>query len=82
MRLESKTAIITGGSSGIGRAICLKFAEEGADVIVNYINGCEKDTQEVVGKIKEIGRKSKAIQADVGCMSEVANLVEESIKEF
>jgi 3-oxoacyl-[acyl-carrier protein] reductase len=82
MRLEGKKAIVTGGSSGIGKAICIKFAEEGADVIVNYIKGYEKDAQEVVGKIKEIGRKSKAIQADVGSMSEVENLVEESLKEF
>ena len=82
MRLNNKTAIVTGGSRGIGRAICIKFAQEGADVIVNYIKGCEQDAQRVVEEIKKIGQKSRAIQADVGIMSEVENLIKESIEEF
>ena len=82
MRLEGKKAIVTGASRGIGRAISIKFAEEGADVIVNYIKGCERDADELIKEIKEIGQKSKAIQADVGSMDDVNNLVEESIKEF
>jgi len=80
--IGGKTAIVTGGSSGIGRAICIKFAREGADVIANYIKGCEKNAQGVIEEIKKIGQKSRAIQADVGIMNEVENLVKESIKEF
>ncbi|MCD6547534.1 MAG: SDR family NAD(P)-dependent oxidoreductase, partial [Nanoarchaeota archaeon] len=53
-KLENKVALITGASRGIGRAIALLFAKEGAKVVVNYLNSKEK-AEEVVNQIKEIG---------------------------
>ena len=56
MKLEGKNAVVTGGGRGVGRAICLAFAKEGANVIVNYA-GNEKAAKEVVGMIAGHGQK-------------------------
>ncbi|WP_416387371.1 3-oxoacyl-[acyl-carrier-protein] reductase [Caminicella sporogenes] len=81
MNLSGKTAIVTGGSRGIGKAIALKLAEKGADIVVNYTSNFEK-AQEVVEKIKSMGRKAIAIKADVSNPDDVANLVKEVSKNF
>lgn len=59
--LEGKLAFVTGSSRGIGRAIALKLASMGADVIINYYKNKEK-AEEVVKEIENLGRKSLAIQ--------------------
>lgn len=64
MKLLNKTAIITGGSNGIGRAIALAFAREGADIIITYHNDTQAAT-DVVAEIKKLGRKVKAIQLNL-----------------
>ena len=63
MLLENRVAIVTGGAKGIGKAISLKFAEEGCDVVVNamHIEGARK----VADEIRVMGRESLAIAADV-----------------
>ena len=63
MRLENKSAIVTGGGRGIGEAICLNFAKEGADVLVADILGNE--AKDVSDKIVSMGRKSTAVELDV-----------------
>lgn len=81
MNLSSKTAIVTGGSRGIGRAIALKLAERGANIIVNYTSNSEK-AEEVVKEIKEMGRDALAIKADISKPEDVLNLVDEAEKHF
>ena len=65
MVLEGKLAFITGASRGIGRAIALKLASMGADVIINYYKNKEK-AEEVKQEIEKLGRKSYIIQGDFG----------------
>ena len=81
MRLRNRVALVTGSSRGIGRATALAFAREGADVVVNYRSRANK-AEEVVSQVKEMGRKSFAIQADVSDRSQVDQMVETIIKEF
>src|ERR671915_190606 len=57
-RLEGKKAVITGGDSGIGRAVALAFAREGADVVIAYLPEEEPDAQETAGVVEEAGRKA------------------------
>ncbi len=80
MLLENRVAIVTGGAKGIGRGICLKFAQEGCDIVVNalHIEGARK----VAAEVKALGRRSLAIKADVASSAEVNDMVERTIKEF
>lgn len=64
MKLKSKWALVTGGSRGIGRGICLELAREGCNIIVNYVSSPEK-AQETVSEIKELGSEAYSIRADV-----------------
>lgn len=81
MRLKGKTALITGSSRGIGRAVALAYAGEGANVIVNYASN--KDAaDEVVAKIKEMGGNSVSFKADVSRAADAEELVQEGIEEF
>ncbi len=64
-RLEGRKALITGGDSGIGRAVAIAFAREGADVAISYLSAEEKDAQEVVRLIEKAGRKAIAIPGDI-----------------
>ena len=63
MSLSGKTAIVTGGSRGIGKAVALKLAEKGANIVVNYTSSPDK-AMEVVEQIKEMGREALAIKAE------------------
>ncbi|WP_432665138.1 3-oxoacyl-[acyl-carrier-protein] reductase [Wukongibacter baidiensis] len=81
MKLEGKTAIVTGGSRGIGKAIALNLAENGANVVVNYTSSPDKAAL-VVEEIKAMGREAMAIKADVSNPEDVNNLVKEVGKHF
>ena len=72
MRLDTRVALVTGGGSGIGRAIALRFAEEGARVVVNDIR---KETAEAT--VKAIGSQARAIAADVADSGQVRAMFEE-----
>jgi 3-oxoacyl-[acyl-carrier protein] reductase len=77
MGLEGRTALVTGSSRGIGRAIAVRLAEEGAKVIVNF-RSRDKEAQEVVSKIQEKGGKAIACRADVSRFEEVDAMVQEA----
>ncbi len=79
--LENKTAIVTGGSRGIGAAIAGKLGEMGANVVVNYASKVAQ-AEEVVEQIKKAGAKAIAIKADVSKSDEVKKLFDETIKNF
>lgn len=80
MRLKDKTAIVTGGSSGIGRATALRFSSEGAQVIVVDIN--EELGNETVQMIKENGGDAVFHRADVSVPEQVESLVKTTIENF
>ena len=79
--LTGQKAIVTGASSGIGRACAIALAEAGADVAVNYRGGAEK-AAEVVGEIEAIGRRGLAVQADVSKEDDVKAMFAEVIDAF
>ncbi|WP_298705736.1 3-oxoacyl-[acyl-carrier-protein] reductase [uncultured Veillonella sp.] len=81
MHLGDKVALVTGASRGIGRAIAIRMAQVGADVVVNY-SGSEAAAQETVDAILALGRKAIKIKADVSNADEVAAMVEEAHKTF
>lgn len=81
MTLENKTAIVTGGSRGIGRAICVALAKEGANVVTCYSHGAE-GAIETVKLCQEFGVKAKAVKADVSSNEEVAAMINGVKEEF
>ena len=81
MRLKDKVAVVTGSSLGIGEAIAIRFAEEGADVVVNYRSHPEEG-EKVADKIKALGRRSIAVRADTGNIADVNALMEKAISEM
>ncbi|MFX0097170.1 MAG: SDR family NAD(P)-dependent oxidoreductase [Candidatus Hodarchaeota archaeon] len=81
MNLKNKTALVTGGSRGIGKAACLKLSREGCEVIVNY-NTHRKRAQEVVKKIEGAGGRGVRIKADVSRSIEVDQMVKAIMEEF
>jgi 3-oxoacyl-[acyl-carrier protein] reductase len=81
MQLEGKSALVTGGTRGIGRAIVVALAKAGADVALTY-NSNEALAQEVVAEVQALGRRSKALKVDVSVVDEAASAIEETTKEF
>ncbi|MGK3123808.1 SDR family oxidoreductase [Candidatus Pantoea formicae] len=77
-RLIGRKALITGGDSGIGRAVAIAFAREGADVAINYLPDEEQDAVEVVKLIEAEGRKAVAIPGDIRSESFCQQLVKEA----
>ena len=80
-RLEGKVALITGGDSGIGRAVALAFADEGADVAILYKNE-HTDARETRRMVEERGRRSTIVAGDVGDERFCASAVRAVVKEF
>lgn len=81
-KLTGKAAIITGGDSGIGRAVALAFAREGADVLISYLEQEESDAQETCRVVKDAGRKAVAVPGDISEERQCQLLVERARKEF
>jgi len=79
--LRGKSAIITGGSQGIGRATALTFAGEGADVAVNYRRH-DAEARELVAEIEKLGGRALAIKADVASFADAEAMVERVVQEF
>ncbi len=81
MLLEGKNAIVTGGSRGIGTAISLDLAANGANVAINFRKSAA-EAEQVVKKIQEMGRKAMAVKADVSSFQDAQKMVQQVISEF
>ena len=80
-RLAGKTALITGASRGLGKAVAMGFAEEGADILVNYVR--DTTAAEATAKaIRELGRRAHIIQANAAERNEVRRMFAETINAF
>ncbi|WP_411955427.1 3-oxoacyl-[acyl-carrier-protein] reductase [Alkalibacillus sp. S2W] len=79
--LEGQTALVTGASRGIGRAIALELAKNGANVVVNYA-GNQARADEVVEEIKEFGQEAIAYQANVSSSEEVTAMIKQTVDQF
>jgi NAD(P)-dependent dehydrogenase (short-subunit alcohol dehydrogenase family) len=80
-RLKDQVAIITGGDSGIGRAVAIAFAREGADVVISYLEE-EQDAQETRQWVEKAGRKALTIGGDISDERHCLSLVERTFAEF
>jgi NAD(P)-dependent dehydrogenase (short-subunit alcohol dehydrogenase family) len=80
-RLAGRKALITGGDSGIGRAVALAFAREGADVLISYLNE-ESDAEETLRVIRAAGRQGVAVAGDIGQAAHCQQLVERTVREL
>ncbi|CAN5349474.1 SDR family oxidoreductase [soil metagenome] len=80
-KLQGRKAIITGGDSGIGRAVAIAFAREGADVAISYLNE-DDDAQETAKYVEEAGRKALLIPGDISDPQHCKNIIERAVKEF
>ena len=81
-KLTGKVAIITGGDSGIGRAVALAFAREGADVLISYLESEELDAQETVQTVEGSGRNAVAVPGDIQDEALCREIVERAVSEF
>jgi NAD(P)-dependent dehydrogenase (short-subunit alcohol dehydrogenase family) len=81
-RLEGKSALITGGDSGIGRAVALAFAREGADVLISYLPEEESDARETARAVEAAGRRCVAVAGDIREEAHCRLLVGRAVEEF
>ena len=81
MKFKDKTVVVTGGSTGIGRAMCLRFANEGAAVVVNY-NTSKTEADNLVAQIENGGGRALALQADVSDDREARQLISRAVDQF
>ena len=80
-KLAGKVALITGAGRGIGAGIAVAFAQEGADIAINY-NHSADGAEEVAAQVRVVGRRAEVIQADVSIVSEGQRLVAETVARF
>ncbi|MBA2486651.1 MAG: SDR family oxidoreductase [Nitrospira sp.] len=80
-KLLRKVAVITGGDSGIGRAVAIAFAREGADIVILYLNE-HQDAEETTGLVEKEGRRCLAIPGDVGTPQFCTESVDRTLREF
>ncbi len=80
-KLAGKVALITGGDSGIGRAVAIAFAREGADVLVSYLDE-DDDAQETLRWVEKAGRRGIAVSGDIGDPAHCKSLVQRALDTF
>ncbi|WP_371407628.1 SDR family oxidoreductase [Kribbella sp. NBC_00662] len=81
-KLTGKRALITGGDSGIGRAVALAFAREGADVMISHLEAEEQDARETCRLVRESGRTTAALAGDIQDEQHCGRLVDECVQEL
>jgi 3-oxoacyl-[acyl-carrier protein] reductase len=79
--LSGKTAVVTGGSRGIGKAIALKLAEKGANIVLNY-NSSIGAVEEVIKEIESMGSLAIAVQGDVSVFSDAEKIIKSAVEKF
>ncbi len=81
MRLEGRKAVITGAGRGIGRAVAIAYAKEGADIVINYHSN-DSAAKEVVGMVEELGRRAVAVKADIANYTNAQSIIETAVNEL
>jgi glucose 1-dehydrogenase len=81
MKLEGKTVLITGGSQGIGQGIAFRLAEEGADIVVDYV-GNPQSADATVAQIQKRGRRALAVEADISSVEEIHRMMKQAVDSF
>jgi hypothetical protein len=80
-RLTDKKVVITGGDSGIGRAVCIAYAREGADILISYLNEHE-DAQETARWVEQAGRKAVLMPGDIADPGHCRAIIDRAVQEF
>jgi NAD(P)-dependent dehydrogenase (short-subunit alcohol dehydrogenase family) len=80
-RLTDKKVVITGGDSGIGRAVCIAYAREGADILISYLNEHE-DAQETARWVEQAGRKAVLMPGDIADPAHCRFIIDRAVQEF
>jgi NAD(P)-dependent dehydrogenase (short-subunit alcohol dehydrogenase family) len=80
-KLTDKVAVITGGDSGIGRAVAIAYAREGADLVISYLNE-EEDAQETRRLVEDAGRRAVLIPGDISSPAHCRAIIERTVAEF
>src|SRR5712671_746891 len=82
-RLKGMRAVITGGDSGIGKAVAIAYAREGADVLISYLSEKEEqDAAESARYVEQAGRKAVRVRGDISHENHCRELVERAFREF
>src|SRR5947209_4483129 len=81
-RLKDRVALITGGDSGIGRAVALAFAREGADIVISYLPEEERDAQETVRVLRDAGRRGVAMPGDIQDQTYCRELIQRAVNDL
>jgi NAD(P)-dependent dehydrogenase (short-subunit alcohol dehydrogenase family) len=81
-RLQGKKAVITGGDSGIGRAVALAFAREGADVLISYLEEEEADATETASVVEDAGMKCVKVPGDIVEEAQCQAIIQKAVDEF
>jgi NAD(P)-dependent dehydrogenase (short-subunit alcohol dehydrogenase family) len=80
-KLTGKRAVITGGDSGIGRAVAIAYAREGADVLISYLNE-DEDAEDVARWVKEAGRRCVLVRGDLSDPAHCRAVIQRAVEEF
>jgi NAD(P)-dependent dehydrogenase (short-subunit alcohol dehydrogenase family) len=81
-KLKDRVAVITGGDSGIGRAIAIAYAREGADVVVAYLDGEEEDARQSAQLVEKAGRRAVTVPGDLTSEDACQQLIDRTVEEF